>query len=183
MGRTPEARPMTTLINRYNPTKADLLLVTYSSTARIIGIDSNQIFDFIFGEDGETIIVTLNNWETHRIDKSEYKKDFVKIRRNRGLHLSVTQDLDLPSLYAIKNNQNRHYHLVETYDEEIYCDCKDYENQIEGFGKGCCKHGYAVLKLMGLTTLRDYIKRTESDRLEIEYENWEVRQDYYQAIG
>jgi hypothetical protein len=39
----------------------------------------------------------------------------------------------------------------------VFCTCDDFNNQLEFWGRGCCKHGYAVLAHLGFGSLRDYM--------------------------
>jgi hypothetical protein len=46
----------------------------------------------------------------------------------------------------------------------MYCTCDDFNNQLEFFGRGCCKHGYAVLNSLGCQSLEHYLAAV-SERL------------------
>lgn len=59
--------------------------------------------------------------------------------------------------YEVRCATSRDWHVVSPGTEEVWCDCPDYHRQIDTFGKGCCKHGYAVLNLLGYSSLREYV--------------------------
>jgi predicted nucleic acid-binding Zn finger protein len=44
----------------------------------------------------------------------------------------------------------------------VFCECQDYQNQIDLLGRGCCKHGYAVLAQLGMASLSDYLESVSS---------------------
>jgi hypothetical protein len=66
----------------------------------------------------------------------------------------------------VKRIGERHFQALgkdDIYDLElipnlITCTCVDFQNQMQQLnGKGCCKHGYAVLAQLGFSTLAEYI--------------------------
>ena len=44
-------------------------------------------------------------------------------------------------------------------DTHIECGCQDFANQKEAWGKGCCKHGYALLGMFGYSSLQEYVSK------------------------
>jgi hypothetical protein len=48
-------------------------------------------------------------------------------------------------------------HFVKTTQKALVCDCQDYRNQVQTFGRGCCKHGYAYLATLGFKSLSDFV--------------------------
>jgi hypothetical protein len=59
--------------------------------------------------------------------------------------------------YAVDGNNAMHFVHVE--NNELTCTCPDFQEQVTTFGQGCCKHGYAVLKTLGYSNLREFLKK------------------------
>jgi len=88
------------------------------------------------------------------IGKARFRQHFVDWRRRQGAALVVTQDLDS---FGVVNPGKETVYRVEARRDGVFCPCDDFNNQLEFFGRGCCKHGYAVLGFLGLSSLADYL--------------------------
>jgi len=88
------------------------------------------------------------------IGKARFRQHFVDWRRRQGAALVVTQDLDS---FGVVNPGKETVYRVEARRDGVFCTCDDFNNQLEFFGRGCCKHGYAVLGVLGLSSLADYL--------------------------
>jgi len=88
------------------------------------------------------------------IGKARFRQHFVDWRRRQGAALVVTQDLDS---FGVVNPGKETVYRVEVRRDGVFCPCDDFNNQLEFFGRGCCKHGYAVLGFLGLSSLADYL--------------------------
>lgn len=85
------------------------------------------------------------------------KRDFARVRQQRaqGLHIHQEKNGD----YRVWNPSSGHAYTVRLAVTGISCECQDYVDQCMAFsGRGCCKHGYAVLGTLGHTSLGDYLK-------------------------
>ncbi len=91
------------------------------------------------------------------ISKTELKAHFVERRKEEARSLEVTDWLRSPACYTVTNPQSRSKHQVMGHRDRLDCDCEDYRWQQQFFGRGCCKHGYAVLQYLGFDSLRDYV--------------------------
>ena len=91
------------------------------------------------------------------ISKQDLKSHFVEYRKAEAQTLKVTDWLRDPPRYAIRNPQTGSQHIIIGRPESLDCDCKDYYWQKQFFGRGCCKHGYAVLNYLGYDSLRSYV--------------------------
>ena len=89
------------------------------------------------------------------IGKARFRQHFVDWRRGQGSALVVTQDLDS---FGVINPGKETVYQVEARSDGVFCTCDDFNNQLEFFGRGCCKHGYAVLAYLGLSSLADYLR-------------------------
>lgn len=86
--------------------------------------------------------------------KSDFQNHFVDHRKEQSTYYNVTE----------RNNgefeawNNTKSYKLQALTETIVCPCEDYANQQRIFkGRGCCKHGYAVLRVLGFDRLSDYI--------------------------
>lgn len=61
---------------------------------------------------------------------------------------------------VISQSANEVYH-IELDTDHLECNCADYGIQRNdlGLSKATCKHGYAVLNVLGYATLSEYIKK------------------------
>lgn len=78
---------------------------------------------------------------------------FVELRKTGSA--GVVAQAVSPTAYAVDGSSGLHFVHVE--DKKIDCTCPDFENQIKEFGKGCCKHAYAILNHLGYGSLRDFV--------------------------
>ena len=93
------------------------------------------------------------------VSKSWFKTHFVLWRRVKGKRLREAGAVRRESQHSfsvISERQNK-FHSVELGDRVLFCTCGDFQKQTELFGKACCKHGYAVLQMLGHGTLQDFI--------------------------
>ena len=90
---------------------------------------------------------------------------FVEDRKSRSKTIQVTPNAFADRIYTARNESNDHTYTVIAA-ESMECQCADYRNQIAFIGKGCCKHGYAVLKSLGFSSLSDWqaIERIRKNR-------------------
>ncbi|MGF1461081.1 MAG: SWIM zinc finger family protein [Leptolyngbyaceae cyanobacterium] len=91
------------------------------------------------------------------ISKADLKQHFVDHRKAEAQALTVTDWLRDPPRYTVTNPQTQSQHLVQEYRDRLDCDCEDYRWQQQFIGRGCCKHGYAVLQHLGFTSLADFV--------------------------
>jgi predicted nucleic acid-binding Zn finger protein len=63
----------------------------------------------------------------------------------------------LGGFWVVNPGKQTHYRVVARGDG-VFCACDDFNNQLAFFGRGCCKHGYAVLGYLGLGSLADYLQ-------------------------
>jgi hypothetical protein len=64
-----------------------------------------------------------------------------------------------PTSYAVDGHTAIYFvHTDSEATTGIDCTCPDYEVQVKEFGKGCCKHAYAVLNFLGFKSLKDFMQ-------------------------
>jgi hypothetical protein len=91
------------------------------------------------------------------ISKALFKTHFVEWRKRQARDLTVTKRLDLANHYTVRNEIKDTAYILEARADGLFCTCDDFNNQLEFFGRGCCKHGYAVLVRFGFGSLSEYI--------------------------
>lgn len=89
--------------------------------------------------------------------KLDFLCHFADWRRSQSKELVV--DRLMPNVFAAINEKKKSKYVVTVKPDSINCTCEDYKNQIKFLPKaGVCKHGYAVLKKLGIDRLSEYIK-------------------------
>jgi predicted nucleic acid-binding Zn finger protein len=128
------------------------MLYTLTAASRILKTSFNRIkWVQVFHK---VINVCVKGFSPRFISKKLFWSAFVTFRQESAKNVRV------------KRIGDRFFQALgkeEIYDLEltpnlVTCTCVDYKNQIEQLkGKGCCKHGYAVLATLGFSTLAEYI--------------------------
>lgn len=131
--------------------------ILYSAAAvrRLLGLRSSvsvQLKEF-----AKVIWVWVKGQRPTFISKQVFKRHFVEWRKSQAVGLKVTERLDLANHYTVRNLRKDTAYVVESRSDGLFCTCDDLNNQLEFFGKGCCKHGYAVLAQLGFESLASYI--------------------------
>lgn len=91
------------------------------------------------------------------INCSEFKEHFAEYRRQQGFKIDDVKPVNSYT-YRVKSK-----YLVAVFPDRVSCTCGDYETQQElGIKRGCCKHGYAVLKTLGCSSLAEFIEKQNS---------------------
>lgn len=90
------------------------------------------------------------------VSKKRFLQAFVDFRKQQSRQLEVTRNLVVADRYTVRNPVKESTYQVQL-GEAIACGCEDFAQQIEAFGKGCCKHLYATLNTLGFSSLNEYI--------------------------
>jgi hypothetical protein len=153
--------------------KKNPLVFNRSAVARILKISHNLIVRF--EEWANCIFLIIKGQRPRFWTKKDYRNNFAQFRKQESSNLSVTR-LDLHN-FQVKNSTTNSLHYLEAKPKTIHCNCRDYHNQLDLIevmgGTAFCKHGYAVLALLGFDRLSDYIKQYEwlgDDYQEIDYD-------------
>jgi predicted nucleic acid-binding Zn finger protein len=131
--------------------------ILYSAAAarRLLGLQSSapvQIREFF-----KVVWVWVKGQRPTFISKAVFKAHFADWRRSQARGLKVTERLAMANHYTVRNLQKATAYVVEKRPDGLFCTCDDLNNQLEFFGRGCCKHGYAVLAHLGFSSLKDYL--------------------------
>jgi len=90
------------------------------------------------------------------ISRELFKKHFVERRKEEAKHLYASRVEN--NWYRVVNPKKGTSYNCYAYKDSIDCTCEDFFNQVNFLRKGCCKHGYALLKHLGFDYLSDYIE-------------------------
>ena len=103
------------------------------------------------------VLITFNDGSQNLADKKLFKQHFAEYRRQLGLKIDDVKPVNF-YVYRVKSK-----YLVSVFPDRVSCTCGDYATQQEiGIQRGCCKHGYAVLKTLGCTSLAEFIEKQNS---------------------
>ena len=89
------------------------------------------------------------------LSKKAFYSSFVEDRKARSRLIEVTPNPFANRVYTARNTTSNHSYTVIVSDA-IECQCADYRSQVEFIGRGVCKHGYAVLRSLGFSSLSDF---------------------------
>ena len=137
--------------------EAHRYLYSVSAAARMFGCSSSQVLGLQVWD--KVIWLHLKGQRPFFVSKEAFKTHFVLWRRVKGKRLREAGAVRRESQHSfsvISERQNK-FHSVELGDRVLFCTCGDFQKQTELFGKACCKHGYAVLQMLGHGTLQDFI--------------------------
>ncbi len=132
--------------------------ILYSAAAvrRLLGLSSSAKVEL--KEFARVIWVWVKSKRPTFISKAQFKIHFAEWRKAQARGLKVTERLDILNHYTVRNLYKDTAYVVEKRPDGMFCTCDDLNNQLEFFGKGCCKHGYAVLNKLGFGSLYEYIQ-------------------------
>ncbi len=129
------------------------LLYSAAAIRRLLDLPASasvQIKEF-----GQVLWVWVKGKRPTFISKADLKQHFVQHRQAEAQNLAVVDWLRTPERYTVKGQSGKDY-LVTCANTDLSCNCADYQRQISTFGRGCCKHGYAVLHHLGYDSLQAY---------------------------
>lgn len=138
------------MVNAFN------ILYSAAAARRLLGLKSSapvEIRDF-----NRVIWVWVKGHRPTFISKAAFKRHFADWRKSQARGLKVTERLDIANHYTVRNLHRDTAYVVEKRPDGVFCTCDDLNNQLEFFGRGCCKHGYAVLTHLGFGSLNEYIQ-------------------------
>jgi predicted nucleic acid-binding Zn finger protein len=132
------------------------LLYSAAAVRRLLGLKSSAKVEL--KEFARVIWVWVKGKRPTFISKTKFKAHFAEWRKVQARGLKVTKRLDIANHYTVRNLQKDTVYIVEKRADGVFCTCDDLNNQLEYFGRGCCKHGYAVLNSLGFSSLYEYIQ-------------------------
>lgn len=119
----------------------------------------------------------------HFLSVTQFEENFQEFRQAKSNELTVTPVVGSNWEYKVSNPEKGTSYNVETRHPYIPCTCPDYTRQRERNSHGkpiVCKHGYAVLKTLGFSSLTDYVTRYTGmndvdidEAIEYQYAAWQ----------
>jgi hypothetical protein len=152
-----------------NWTEAQKLLVNKYQSAKLIGISHKDITGT---EINGNVVTVTTSYGVEVLDLNQYKQVFVSNRKQRLEEINI--DGKKGKTFAVNPKKQSVYQLTPV-STAIHCECVDYQNQVKAFGKGCCKHGYALLNSYGMTSLNELLQFNH------QYKEYQERQTYLVA--
>jgi hypothetical protein len=139
---------------------AQNILYSVSAARRILGVAHNgaiQIQPFAY-----VIWVWANGQRPTFISKKVFKQHFVDRRKAQASALQVAQRLNVANQFTVRNEAKDSVYVVQVLPTQLLCECEDFKNQQQFFGKAACKHVFATLNHLGFSSLADYIEANQS---------------------
>jgi len=131
------------------------ILYSVSAVKRLLGLGDRTLVKI--QEFAKVVWVWVQGKRPTFISKKAFKQHFVDRRRAEAKGLGVTRNGYSSNAYTVKNEAKGSTYQIVLGATAIACECEDYKNQTEFFGRGVCKHGYAVLAYLGFSSLKDYL--------------------------
>ena len=142
------------------------LFFNLASVARIAEVPVDSIDRFEIWDRVILVIFKKNRGLRPRfLSNMLFYSSFVEDRKSRSKSIQVTPNAFADRIYTARNESNDHTYTVIAA-ESIECQCADYRAQVAFVGRGCCKHGYAVLRSLGFSSLSEWqaIERIRKNR-------------------
>jgi hypothetical protein len=132
------------------------LFFSLASVSRISGVPAHLIDRFEVWEKVVFVVFQKGHGMRPRfLSKKSFYLSFVEDRKARSRSIVITPNAFAHRVYTARNPTNGHAYTVIMSDS-VECQCADYRAQIAFGGRGCCKHGYAVLSSLGFKSLSDW---------------------------
>lgn len=128
-------------------------LYSAAAASRLTGIPVDQL---IVEEWAHCVWIRHIGYGARFISKLEFKIHFVAFRQQASKSIAV-RNIQGSWIADSARDKSKAYQ-IDLAPSGPECACRDYRNQIETIGRGCCKHGYAVLAALGHGSLSDYIQ-------------------------
>lgn len=131
------------------------IMFSKAAAARIMGCAAGQVvrvqkFAFVAW-------VWARGQRPRFVSLSLFKAAFVQRRMRAGAELKAERWADVPHWFTVRNEKKNSSYPVVVGKAGPVCRCEDYKNQQQFFGKGVCKHGYAVLRELGFGSLAGFL--------------------------
>ena len=129
------------------------LLFNASSTRRILNLAPSaqvkiQVWD-------KVVWVWVKGQRPTFVSKKKYYAEFARFRKEGG------QQVKVYFANGFKAKGAKEIYNLDPQETFIDCSCGDMQQQRESWGRGCCKHGYALLEMFGYKSLQDYVTKNK----------------------
>ena len=134
------------------------MIYTKSNAARTLG----QVYSRVkwVQEFWKVVNVCLTGGKPRFVSKVAFKQAFVAFRKEGSKSVLVKRVSASKPLFKALGKTD--LYDLEATPTGITCNCEDYYYQTIRLNSHthCCKHGYAVLTMLGFNSLGDYLKTT-----------------------
>lgn len=137
------------------------MLYSAAAIRRMLGLNASVPVDL--REFFKVVWVWVKGQRPTFVSKADLKAHFVAHRQAEARSLQVKDWLRSPARYSVINPASGSQHLVQERRDRLDCSCEDYYWQRQHFGRGCCKHGYAVLQYLGFDSLAQYVAANQAE--------------------
>jgi hypothetical protein len=133
------------------------LFVNAAAAKRILGLPASRKIEFRYV--GQTVIVI---WEKSlgevSLQKEDFENHFVEFRRQGAKECIARPHKKIrdAEIYRVTGTRGDVYY-VEASAEGLRCTCEDWLAH-----QSICKHGWATLNLLGLSSLEGYVKARDA---------------------
>lgn len=110
----------------------------------------------------KVVLVVFKGCRARFMSRRAFLEHFVLWRKAQAKALQVIRHPDFSYSFNVKNEAKGSSYQVQIHVGGLVCNCEDFQNQSQFFGRACCKHGYAVLSFLGYETLGDYIEKRKA---------------------
>lgn len=117
------------------------LVYNFTNASKVLGVPITEIRKI---EVWENCVYICGKGFSKFVSKGKFLQQFVESRKERAK--SIVVEKVSQNKYIAFNTENNNRYTVELLGGEIICSCKDYKKQVAEFGKGACKHIYAVIE-------------------------------------
>lgn len=133
------------------------LIYSKSAIARMEGVEALDVLRLEVW--ANCIFVIIRGRRPRFYSKKAFKQHFVEWRKAQAKALTSTQNVFNPSVFYVRNETKGTAYSVQMFVGGASCECEDFKNQMQFFGKACCKHIYSALAQIGHQSLSSYIAR------------------------
>ncbi len=139
------------------------LVFNRSAASRLLGCKPEEILKFEVWQ--SVIFVHVKGQRPTFLSKIRFYYDFASIRKQGAKHCKIEAPLaGYPKQYSvISEGLDKRWHNVWMSRAYQSCDCCDFEEQKRLWGKGMCKHQYAVLDHLGCSSIAEAIAKGEQE--------------------
>jgi len=129
------------------------LLFNAASTRRILNLaPSTQVKIQVWDK---VIWVWVKGKRPTLISKKRYYAEFARYRQEGG------EKVKIYFANGFKAEGAKETYNLEPQENYIDYSCVDMQQEKEVWGKGCCKHSYALLGMFGYKSLQDYVTKNK----------------------
>lgn len=133
------------------------LVFNRSAAARLLGCKPEAILKL---EVWVSVVFThVRGQRPSFISKAKFYGEFARFRREgaEGCEVREFSAGCYPGSFDVKSESRWHHVRLN-----LGCSCQDYQQQRQLWGKGICKHQYAVLNYLGASSLEDAIAQVQA---------------------